>query len=162
MRALPQRTRRVIRQRLTDAAGPIIDVLGPLGQATEARPTSEVMALMAHIPPQPCPLLHEGLCSIYMQRPLACREHVAMEDQRPCRRAGGAAAELETSVLQAMVTATARIEGRSPEIVPLPLVLPWARKFARRLDRSYPAKTMFDAALDELEAQLPSDWVGQP
>jgi Fe-S-cluster containining protein len=161
IRALPTRPQAVLRQRLTDAAGPVAAALGRGGDCPEALPTREAMALMADLPPRPCAFLHQGLCSIYLQRPLACREHVALIGQRPCRRWGGAAAEVETSVLQATVRAAARIEGRAAEIVPLPLVLAWAGRFADRLARTYCSKAMLDALLDELEAQLPADWVSE-
>lgn len=159
--ALPGRCQAVLRQRLTDAAGPVAEALGRCGEGVESLPTPRAMELMAGMAPRPCAFLHEGLCSIYLQRPLACREHLAMSDQGPCRLAGGSAAKLEASVLQAAMGAVARIEGRQPEVVPLPLVLAWAGQFADRLARTYCSKAMLDALLDELEAQLPADWVSE-
>jgi Fe-S-cluster containining protein len=91
-----------------------------------------------------CPFLHNGVCTIYEQRPLACMEHYVTGSAEMCRKDCGAAEVLEMPVQ--MTTALGRLaselEGTSVEAVILPLALVWSEENRRRDERTWPFAAM--------------------
>ncbi len=159
IRQLPDRLQRVLRQRLDDAASAIRALPAKhLGRAgTIQIPVPDLLKLCRELPPTPCPFLHEGLCSIYLHRPLACREHVSLAGGKNCR--SGSATPLPASTFRALLEASARMENRAEEIIPLPLLGSWARRNGSRCRRRVSTRKYLDALLDALDAQSPGDWV---
>jgi Fe-S-cluster containining protein len=156
---LPERLQRVLRQRLDDAAAPLRTLLAKrLGREGTVRTRLvELLRLCRQLPPTPCPFLHEGLCSIYLQRPLACREHVSIEGGPGCQ--GGAARPIQISTLRALLGASARMENRSEEVIPLPLLGSWALRNRTRCNQRISTRKFLDALVDALDAQMPGHWV---
>lgn len=91
-----------------------------------------------------CPFLDSGICTIYEQRPLACREHCVEGSARACRGHHGTAAVLQmpVSVLNALGQLASEFEGTSVEAVLLPLSLVWCEENAARDERTWPSTTM--------------------
>jgi len=91
-----------------------------------------------------CPFLHNGVCTIYEQRPLACREHYVTGSARACRGEFGAAEVLEmpVQVLNALGKLASELEGTSVEAVILPLALVWCEENRQRDERTWPFATM--------------------
>jgi len=91
-----------------------------------------------------CPFLDSGICTIYEQRPLACREHCVEGSARGCRGHHGTAAVLQmpVSVLTALGQLASEFEGTRVEAVLLPLSLVWCEKNAARAERTWPSATM--------------------
>jgi len=89
-----------------------------------------------------CPFLSDGLCTIYAERPLACREHFATGS--PCRYAdlaslGQSTTPATVSVLSALAELTAHLEHSSLETIMLPLLFAWAEHNAGRSKQTWPA-----------------------
>lgn len=52
------------------------------------QPELEMLAARYHAMRMPCPFLRDGMCSIYEQRPLACREYLVTSPAEHCERLG--------------------------------------------------------------------------
>jgi len=105
-----------------------------------------------------CPLLSDGLCTRYEQRPTVCREHIVMGSSLACRVAGteeslgdgSHIAIMPVSVVQALGQLTAELEGTDVEAVMLPLALPWAEGNLERGRRTWPAKVIVERFVEIL------------
>jgi Fe-S-cluster containining protein len=97
-----------------------------------------------------CPFLHNGACTIYEQRPLACREHYVTGSAKACRGEGGAAEVLEMPVrmLTALGQLASELEGTSVEAVILPLALVWCEENRQRDERTWPFAMMVKRFLE--------------
>lgn len=74
----------------------------------------------------PCPLLHAGLCTMYDDRPIACREHAALGPSVACHhRRGGKPTPVITSVFEALSRLHAELTDRPMEVVPMPSLHDW-------------------------------------
>ena len=101
----------------------------------------------------PCPFLEDELCSIYEDRPAACRELLVtspaewcqdlvknpVEDLPPPVRMGSA-----LGLLWGDLTKTA------PRLIPLPLALDWAERHHRDNEAKWPGTQLLDQALDKV------------
>jgi Fe-S-cluster containining protein len=77
----------------------------------------------------PCPFLDDGRCSIYQDRPLACREYLVTSPAENCARQDDAAPVIDVVPGPHASQALARLahEGAAPlQRVPLTLALSWA------------------------------------
>ena len=92
----------------------------------------------------PCPFLHRSLCSIYQNRPLACREYFVKGSFDACRNQQSTADLVEIPVQMPNVLAqlACELEGTGPEAVILPLTLFWYEQNQRRAKRTWPAMIM--------------------
>jgi len=92
----------------------------------------------------PCPFLHRGLCSIYLHRPLACREYFVKGSADVCRGKHGIAEVVQMPVQLPNVLAklAGELEGTGPESVILPLTLFWYEQNRHRVGRTWPAVMM--------------------
>jgi len=101
-----------------------------------------------------CPFLSDGLCMLYEQRPLACREHLITGSSFFCQPDHGGepnVAAMPISVLEAVGQLTAELEGLDIEAVMLPLAFPWAQNNLPRMDHTWPAVTMVERFFKILE-----------
>jgi Fe-S-cluster containining protein len=101
----------------------------------------------------PCPFLEEELCSIYEERPAACRELLVtspaewcqdlvtnpVEEVRPPVRIGSALGLLWGD-----------LSKRAPRLIPLPLALEWAERHHRDNEATWPGTQLLDRALDKV------------
>ena len=101
-----------------------------------------------------CPLLSEGLCTIYAARPLACREHFVTSSPSECSPGDGSTKPLlgvlPLSVAGALMDVSMSLEGASDASTMLPLALNQVRQNPHRASRLYPARLLaqqFAAAL---------------
>jgi Fe-S-cluster containining protein len=92
----------------------------------------------------PCPFLHEGLCTIYDQRPLACSEHFVKGSAGACRGGRGNAEviRLPVQMPNALAQLAGELEGTGDEAVILPLTLFWCEQNRLRANRTWPAVMM--------------------
>ncbi|MFP4053245.1 MAG: hypothetical protein ACLFV7_05200 [Phycisphaerae bacterium] len=80
-----------------------------------------------------CPLLKGGLCTLYAQRPIACREHFVITPPQRCITGEGASpAPTPVSMLEALTALETSIERRPIEIVLLPKLHHWWRQDRNR------------------------------
>lgn len=106
-----------------------------------------------------CPLISDGLCAHYDQRPTVCREHIVTGSVLACRAdkaddlpdGESHIAAVPVSVVQALGQLTAELEGSDVEAVMLPLALPWAEDNLERCRRTWPAKFMVERFVEILQ-----------
>jgi Fe-S-cluster containining protein len=101
-----------------------------------------------------CPFLRNHECTIYEQRPLACREHFIIGSARGCKGLRGLAEVLEMPVQLPNVLAklAADLEGTGLEAVILPLAPVWCQENSERAKRSWPAEMMVRRFVEIVEA----------
>ena len=101
-----------------------------------------------------CPFLRNHVCTIYEQRPLACREHFIMGSARGCKGLRGLAEVLEMPVQLPNVLAklAGDLEGTGLEAVVLPLAPVWCEENSERAERSWPAEMMVRRFVEIVEA----------
>jgi len=93
-----------------------------------------------------CPFLDGETCTIYSNRPIACREHLTTDPAELCRQPQpekGTTLTMPFSISQVLARLAARLEQSPPEAVMLPLVLPWAEANRHRGRRTWPAKQVY-------------------
>jgi len=85
-----------------------------------------------------CPFLYNRVCTIYEQRPLACREHFVKGSARACKGQRGVAEVVGTplQVPNALAQLASELEGTSVEAVILPLALVWCEDNQQRAERT--------------------------
>jgi Fe-S-cluster containining protein len=101
-----------------------------------------------------CPFLVQNLCTLYSQRPLACREHMVRTDESACegfQPCAGETLQLPVSALDMLVELVSELEGEEPEAVMMPVAVEWARMHPRRAERTWPAKTVFGRFVEMLQ-----------
>lgn len=101
-----------------------------------------------------CPFLSDGLCTLYEQRPIACREHIVTSSPFTCEikeTNDPEVVRMPMSVLDALGQFAAELEQSNIEAVMLPLALPWAQGNLERSHRSWPAVTMVRRFVDILK-----------
>jgi len=101
-----------------------------------------------------CPFLSDGLCALYEQRPIACREHIVTSLPSSCEIKKTNDPEvvcMPISVLDVLGQFAADLEQIAIQAVMLPLALPWAQNNLERSHRSWPAVTMVKRFVEILE-----------
>jgi len=101
-----------------------------------------------------CPFLYNHVCSIYEQRPLACREHYITGSARACKGMRGDAEVLDMPVQLPNVLGqlASELEGTNVEAVILPLVPVWGENNSERAEQSWPAEMMVKRFVEIIEA----------
>ena len=107
-----------------------------------------------------CPFLSDDLCTMYEQRPLACREHIVTGSLVSCEAEETnelEAVRMPISVLDALSQLTAVLEHSDAEAVMLPLALPWAQNNIQRSKRTWPAVIMAEQFVAVLKTMAPKN-----
>jgi Fe-S-cluster containining protein len=94
---------------------------------------------------RPCFFLHNNLCSIYEQRPIACQEYLIADTAFPCSFKGvneGGKVDVPISIRQALKTLTCTLTFATQESIVLPCVFDWYRQNLELSNRTWPAVTM--------------------
>ena len=101
-----------------------------------------------------CPFLDNHVCSIYEQRPLACREHYITGSARACKGLRGDAEVLDMPLQLPNVLGqlASELEGTDVEAVILPLAPVWCEENSERAKRSWPAEVMVKRFVEIVEA----------
>ncbi|MCE5340925.1 MAG: YkgJ family cysteine cluster protein [Planctomycetaceae bacterium] len=93
-----------------------------------------------------CPFLSKsGLCKIYAERPLACREHIVIGASDSCQKKNMCRPNVEAmdvSVLESLGQLASELEGTEVEAVMLPFSLAWAQDNLARAEHKWPAEKM--------------------
>jgi len=91
-----------------------------------------------------CPFLNKGVCTIYEQRPLACREYFVTSPARECKGGRGTAKKVEMPVRMSEVIGQLVKELESVNIYSmiLPLALAHCKKNPKQGERTWPAVKM--------------------
>ncbi|WP_170229545.1 YkgJ family cysteine cluster protein [Polyangium fumosum] len=100
-----------------------------------------------------CPFLEGDLCSIYEERPIACREYNAVTDPALCEALdpGIEIAPRPSPMGDVLTKATGELTGKRQAGIPLPLALEWARVHGKTVERERDGEAMFWALLRVME-----------
>ena len=101
-----------------------------------------------------CPFLCNRLCTIYEQRPLACREHFVKDSAKACGDQQGIADVIEMPVLlpNALGQLASEFEGTTVEAVILPLALAWCGENPERAERTWSYTMMVKRFVEIVQA----------
>lgn len=93
-----------------------------------------------------CPFLYKGVCLIYEQRPLVCREYFVKGSARACKGGRGKAKVVELPVQMSIVLSqlASELEGVDEEAAAIPLALSWCEENLERNTRVWPAAMMVE------------------
>ena len=97
-----------------------------------------------------CPFLDKDVCTIYDQRPMACREYWVTGSSQAC---GGGAGEPERIYIPARMSEVlgrlaGELEGTNVEALIMPLVLMWTGENPQRDERTWPAPMMVERFIE--------------
>ncbi|MEZ4240822.1 MAG: YkgJ family cysteine cluster protein [Myxococcota bacterium] len=101
----------------------------------------------------PCPLLEDGACSIYADRPLACREHLVSSDPPACSEPGSPAVRavpLLARLARALTRVSAEAWPAAPARIPLLVAPGWARAHAAEAGVRRGGVALLERLLSEL------------
>lgn len=104
---------------------------------------------------QACPFLSDELCTLYDQRPLACREHIITGQSffcQPEHKGEPNVVPMPVSILEVMGKLSAELEQSEIEAVMLPLAFAWAEDNLHRAEHTWPAVTMIKRFAEILKA----------
>jgi len=168
--AMPARQRLGIEQASLAAARRVLSDRPPEGFAEcRCQGTTECPAELLDAASQwyrefelPCPFLAEGICTIYEQRPISCREYHVTSDAGSC---GGGEAEPErllpaVRMSEVLGRLAAEVEGTGVEALMLPLALIWAGDNQQRGRRTWPAPLLAERFAQIVAEQMQRSSVG--
>jgi Fe-S-cluster containining protein len=101
-----------------------------------------------------CPFLSNGLCRIYEQRPLACREHIVTSPSAWCGGGGlhkPHIVQLPVSILESLGMLVAKLEHSEIQAVMLPLALISDDAFSALSKQAWPTVQMVNLFFDIIE-----------
>ena len=110
-----------------------------------------------------CPFLLDDLCTMYEQRPLACREHIVTGSLVSCKAEEAGEPEvvrMPVSVIEALAQLTAVLESSNVESVMLPLAAPWVQNNIQRSKRTWPAVIMAEQFVTILKTMASKNAAG--
>jgi len=98
----------------------------------------------------PCPFLCKGLCTIYQQRPMACRELFVKGSADACggKQSIAEVVQMPVKMPNALAQLASDFEGTTAEAMILPLTLAWYEQNKQRADRTWPALMMVKRFLE--------------
>jgi len=101
----------------------------------------------------PCPFLDHEQCSIYEDRPAACRELLVTSPADWCqdmvnKPVRALPVPLRIGTILGLLWST--LAGETPRLIPLPLALEWADRHEAENRSSWKAKDLLDKALDQI------------
>ncbi len=101
----------------------------------------------------PCPFLDNETCSIYADRPAACRELAVTSPATECQ-------DMTTPTVQPVPVAVrlstalsllwADLTGTAPRLIPLPLAVDWARRHKEEQTNQWTGTELFEKAMDKI------------
>jgi Fe-S-cluster containining protein len=100
-----------------------------------------------------CPFLHRDICTIYEQRPLACREHFIIGSAGGCEngRAFAEVLDMPIRVSNALGQLASELEETTIEAVILPLALFWCDENKKRAERTWPIEMIVKRFVEIIE-----------
>jgi Fe-S-cluster containining protein len=156
--ALPEARRQTVRRALADTAARLerAGLLAPLRQVAETdRPiadeTMEPINRAYYALKLPCPFLENEACSIYDDRPAACRELLVTSPADWCqdmvnKPVRAVPVPLRVSTILGLLWS--ELSGSPPRLIPLPLALEWADRHVAENRAGWKARDLLNKALD--------------
>jgi Fe-S-cluster containining protein len=157
---MPHERREVIEQTLNAtkaglAAHGLLDRLRAVAESDKPIPDEELEPINRayYALRHPCPFLENEMCSIYEARPAACRELLVTSPAALCDNLAENPVEpIPVSVRVGTVLGLlwAAVSGSAPRLIPLPLVLDWARQHRESANRRWAGSRLIDQMLDTM------------
>jgi Fe-S-cluster containining protein len=101
----------------------------------------------------PCPFLEDEICSIYEDRPAACRELLVTSPAELCQ-------DIESNPVTPLPVAVrvstalgllwADLKKDVPRLIPLPVAIEWVRRHRHEPTQTWPGTELLDRALEKL------------
>lgn len=131
----------------------------PVGRALDAKNIDERRALeIALAYPRlklDCPFLVDERCSIYEDRPTACREYLVVTPPENCTMPSPARplrrVPVPVQLSEALARVAAEVLGGEPVTIPLPRAIAWARAHAADAARTFAPSELAQRMIDALE-----------
>lgn len=157
--AMPAESGRAILESYLEAAKKILDNLPEdfdIAEPTGINDQSQMSRLSSWYAglKLACPFLSDDLCTMYEQRPTACRENIVTGSAEMCEvegQDGTQVVKVPVSATEALAQLAAELEQSSVEAVMLPLALPWAEENQQRGGRTWPATMMVERFVNILK-----------
>lgn len=108
-----------------------------------------------------CPFLYNDICTIYEERPMACREYSVTGSSRACADGAGEPQGIHVPVRMSEVLGrlASELEATNVEGLIMPLALMWAGENPRRDERTWPAPLMVERFIEIMREELPKSKV---
>ncbi len=94
----------------------------------------------------PCPFLLGNMCTIYNQRPMACREHLVVNSApdfcKPDNTKQAQFLQTPISIIEALAKLTSELEQKPVETIMLPFVLSWYDRNYEYFEHTWPASEL--------------------
>lgn len=156
---LPPQRRQAIVQRVAEARARLMQA-GLLTRLTEIAETErqltdeefEATNRDYYALRMPCPFLENEVCSIYEDRPAACRELLVTTPAELCQDlAANPVRPIPVAVRMSTALALlwSDLVGGPARLIPLPLALEWAVRHASEGNRTWQGTQLFENALDK-------------
>jgi len=157
---LPEERQRVLRSRIESSQARLHEagLLAPLNDVAESQhlltdDTLEPLNRAYYALRMPCPFLEDEHCTIYEERPAACRELLVTSPPELCQ-------DLTNPAIQALPVSVristtlgllwAELTGTAERLIPLPVALDWALRHQEDRHRTWPGNELFDKLLDKV------------
>ena len=101
----------------------------------------------------PCPFLDHEVCTIYEDRPAACRELAVTSPATSCQDMTNAAIQPVPVAVRISTTLSllwADLTGTAPRLIPLPLAVDWASRHLAEQKQRWAGTELFQQALDKI------------
>ena len=101
----------------------------------------------------PCPFLDHEICSIYADRPAACRELAVTSPATECQDMTQQTVQpipVAVRLSTALSLLWADLTGTAPRLIPLPLAVDWARRHKEEQTRQWAGTELFEKAMDKI------------
>jgi Fe-S-cluster containining protein len=101
----------------------------------------------------PCPFLDQEVCSIYADRPAACRELAVTSPATECQDMTSQTIQpvpVALRISTALSLLWADLTATSPRLIPLPLAIDWAKRHQADQTRRWAGTQLFEKALDKV------------
>jgi Fe-S-cluster containining protein len=155
---LPEDRREAVRNKLAETTARLerAGLLAQLHQMAETdRPVTDAMMEPVnrayYALKLPCPFLENEACSMYDDRPAACRELLVTSPAEWCQDMVNKpvrAIPVPIRVSTILGLLWSGLTGSPPRLIPLPLALDWADRHAGENRANWKARDMLDKALD--------------
>lgn len=108
----------------------------------------------------PCPFLDDEVCSIYADRPAACRELAVTSPATECQdmtRHTVQPIPVAVRISTALSLLWADLTATTPRLIPLPLAVDWAKRHQAEQTQRWAGTDLFEKALDKIGRYLGQD-----
>ncbi|MCC2640417.1 MAG: hypothetical protein K0S45_830 [Nitrospira sp.] len=101
----------------------------------------------------PCPFLENESCSIYADRPAACRELAVISPAAECQDMTSKsilAVPVAVRISTALSLLWSELSATAPRLIPLPLAIDWANRHRMEQAGRWSGTELFEKALDKI------------